>query len=94
LIRQLLTAGIRKSRCQPPDRLELVDQYSGRRRGGLTDLIERELGEAFEPHRRHPDPESAASVIPVSLERGPPGQREQCIGEPVDARNAGTRTCP
>src|ERR1035441_6256753 len=47
LIRHRLTAGVRKSRCQPTDRVELADQYSGRRRRGLTDLIERELGEAL-----------------------------------------------
>jgi hypothetical protein len=29
------------------DRFELSDQDSGRRRRGLTDLIERELGEAL-----------------------------------------------
>lgn len=91
LIRQLLTAGVRKSRCQPADRVELVDQHSGRRRGGLTDLIERKLGEAIEPHRWNPDPEPAASVIPVPFERRPLGQREQRIGEPVDAGNAGER---
>src|ERR1017187_6548256 len=54
LLRQCLTAGVRKSRRQPADRIELMDQHSGRRRGGLTDLIERELDEALEPNRRHP----------------------------------------
>ena len=47
LIRQPLTAGVRKSRCEPANRFELADQYSGSRRRGLTDLIERELGEAL-----------------------------------------------
>ncbi len=47
LIRQRSTAGVRKSRCQPANRVELADQYGGRRRRGLTDLIERELGEAL-----------------------------------------------
>ena len=32
LIRQRLTAGVRKSRCQPANRFELADQYGGRRR--------------------------------------------------------------
>ena len=47
LIRQRLTAGVRKSRCDPANRFELADQYSGRRHRGLPDLIERELGEAL-----------------------------------------------
>lgn len=47
LIRQRLTAGVRKSRGQPANRFELADQYGGRRRRGLTDLVERELGEAL-----------------------------------------------
>ena len=47
LIRQRLTAGVRKSRSEPANRFELADQYSGRRRRGLTDLIERELREAL-----------------------------------------------
>ncbi len=46
LIRQRLTASVRKPRRQPANRFELADQYGGRRRRGLTDLIERELGEA------------------------------------------------
>jgi hypothetical protein len=73
LIRQRLTAGVRKSRCEPANRFELADQYSGRRHRGLTDLIERELGEPIEAHRRHPYPEAAGSVVPVSFERGPFG---------------------
>jgi hypothetical protein len=32
-----------------------------------------------------------AGVVQVSFERGPLGQREQCVGEPVNARNAGER---
>lgn len=55
------------------NRFELADQYSGRRHRGLTDLIERELGEPIEAHRRHPYPEAAGSVVPVSFERGPFG---------------------
>ncbi len=47
LIRQRLTASVRKPRCQPANRFELADQYGGRRRRGLADLIERELGEAL-----------------------------------------------
>src|ERR1700728_1815662 len=50
LVRQRLTAGVRKSRSQSANRFQLTDQYSGRRRGGLTNLIERELGEALSPH--------------------------------------------
>jgi K+-transporting ATPase ATPase C chain len=84
-----LAAGVRKSRCQPTNGLKLPDQHRGRRRGGLTDLIERELGEAFQPHRRHPYPKPAAHVVPVPFERGPLGQREQCVGKPVNAGNAG-----
>ena len=91
LIRQRLSAGVRKSRRQPADRVELADQHRGRRRGGLTDLIERELGEALEPHRRHPYAQPAASIVPVSFQRRPLGQREQSVGEPVDARHAGVR---
>jgi hypothetical protein len=86
-----LTARVRKTRCQSPDRIELADQHSGSRRGGLTDLIERELGEALESHRRHPYPEPAASVVPVPFERGPLGQRQQRVGEPVDTRDASVR---
>src|SRR5713226_6638795 len=63
----------------------------GSRRGGLTDLIERELGKVFEPHRRHPYPKAAATVVPVPFERRPLSQREQRVGEPVDARNARER---
>jgi len=47
LIRQRLTAPVRKSWCQTANQFELADQYGGRRRRGLTDLIERELGEAL-----------------------------------------------
>ena len=47
LIGQHLTAGFRKSRRQPGDRFELANQHRGRGRGGLTDLIECELGEAL-----------------------------------------------
>ena len=54
----------------PADHIELADQHSGRGRGGLTDLIERKLDEALEPHRRHPYPEPAASVVPVPFSGG------------------------
>jgi hypothetical protein len=47
LIRQHLTAGVGKPQSQPRDRVELVNQDSGSSRRGLTDLIERELGEAL-----------------------------------------------
>jgi hypothetical protein len=47
LIRERLTAGVRKSRCKPANRFELADQNRRRRRRSLTDLIERELGEAL-----------------------------------------------
>src|SRR5271165_7465931 len=47
LIRQPLTAGLWKPRCQPTDGIELADQHSGSRRGGLTDLVECELDEAL-----------------------------------------------
>jgi hypothetical protein len=43
LFRQYLTAPVWKPRCQPSDRIELADQHGGSRRGGLMDLIEREL---------------------------------------------------
>jgi hypothetical protein len=91
LICQSLTAGFRKPRGQPANRFELADQHGGRRRGSLTDLIECQLGEALQPHWRHPDPEPAASVIPVPFERRPLGERQQRVGEPVDASNAGVR---
>jgi len=91
LIREHLTAGIRKSRRQPADRVELTDQHRGRCCGGLTDLIERELGEALKPHRWHPHPELAARVVPVPLQRRPLSQREQRVGEPVHASHAGVR---
>ena len=91
MFRQHLAGRVREPRSQPPDRIELADQYSGSRRGGLTDLIERELDEALEPHRRHPYPERTAGVVPVSRERGSLGEREQRVGEPVDARDAGER---
>src|SRR6266446_5882310 len=70
LIRQRLTAGFRKPRCQSADRVELADQHSGRRCGGLTNLIERELDKALDAHRPHPYPELATGVVPVSLKRG------------------------
>ena len=35
LVRQRLTAGVREPRCEPANRFELADQYSGRRRRGL-----------------------------------------------------------
>jgi hypothetical protein len=38
---QCLTASVRKSWRQPTDRIELADEHSRRRCGGLTDLIER-----------------------------------------------------
>ncbi len=91
LIRERLMAGGQKSRSQPPYRLELADQDSRGGRGGLADLIECELGETFEPHGRHPYPEPAAGVVPVAFERGPLSERQQRVGEPVDARNAGER---
>jgi len=91
LIRQRLTAGFRKPRCQSADRVELADQHSGCRRGGLTNLIERELDKALDAHRPHPYPELATGVVPVSLKRGPLGEREQRVGEPVDAGNARER---
>ena len=43
------------------------------------------------PHRRHPYPEPAARIVPVPFERGPLGQREQRVGEPVDTRHASER---
>ncbi len=76
LLRQRLTAGVRKPWRQAVDGVELADEHSGRRRRGLTDLIERELDEPLETYRRHPHPEPAASVVPVALERRPLGQRE------------------
>src|ERR1700691_5526957 len=91
LIPHRLTAGVRKSRCQPADSVELADEHGGRRRGGLADLIECKLGKALKPHRRHPYPESATIVVPVPFEWGTLGQREQRVSEPVDAGNAGER---
>ena len=67
LIGQRLTARGRKSRCQPANRFE------------LTDLIECELGEALKPHRRHPYPEPAASVVPVPFEWRTFGQWQQRV---------------
>src|ERR1700735_2478398 len=84
-------AGVRKAWCQSRDDVELVDQYSGRRSGGLTNLIERELGETLESHWWRAYSQPTAIVIPAPFERWPLGQCEQGVGEPVDTRNAGER---
>jgi len=76
LIRQPLTAGVGKSRCQPKDRIELVDQHSGRRRRGLTDLIERELGEAA---RAAPAAFHTRSWLPVSYQLPSSGGRSASV---------------
>jgi hypothetical protein len=85
---QHLTAGVRKSRRKAGDRVKLADQHCRSRRGGLPDLIERQLAKALEPHRGHPYPEPTAFVVPVPSERGAFGQSEQRVGEPVNAGNA------
>lgn len=67
----------------------MADEHSRSRRGRLTNLVERKLDEALQPYRRHPHPEPATRVVPVSLEWRPLGRREQGVGEPVDTRHAG-----
>ncbi len=91
MTRQWLSAGVRKSRCQPTNCVELADEYGGRRRRSLTDLIECELGEALQSDRRHPHSEPATIVVPVAFQRRALGQRKQRVGEPVNAGNAGER---
>ena len=84
-----MTASIRKSRRQPTDGVELPDEHSWCRRGSLTDLVEGEFGKAIKPHRRHPDTQMTAGVVPIPFKWRALSEREQCIGKPVNRCNPG-----
>lgn len=73
---QRLKAGIRKSRCQSADGLELANEHGWGRRRGLTNLIEGEFGEAIEPHWWHPYTKPTAGVSPIPFERRALSQSE------------------